>query len=364
MTKAGFYEAGLFYDTTAVTLHMTLQNDLLLRVARKLAADRTPVWLMRQAGRILPEYRRVREAAKDFKTLVKTPELAAEVTIQPVDILGVDAAIIFSDILVIPEAMGLNYEMEERKGPVFPKKISAVADLKSLHVAEPEELSYVTEAIRLTKRQLNGRVPLIGFAGAPWTIFSYMVEGSGSKTFSAAKKLLYTQPAFAHQLLEMITQSTIRYLKAQIEAGADIIQIFDSWAGILSPEQYNEFALPYISKICDAIDQVPKIVFAKGAFFARANMNSVACDVVGLDWNMEISESRKLLPDKVLQGNLDPCALYGSFDDIRRETKKMLNAFGPSRHIANLGHGLYPDTEVDKVKCFIDTVKAHSQSRS
>jgi uroporphyrinogen decarboxylase len=247
---------------------------------------------------------------------------------------------------------------------VFPKKISAVADLKSLHIAEPEELRYVTDAIRLTKRQLNGRVPLIGFAGAPWTIFSYMVEGSGSKTFSAAKKMLYTQPAFAHQVLEMITQSTIRYLQAQIQAGADLIQVFDSWAGILSPEQYNEFSLPYIAKICDAIHEVPKIVFAKGAFFARASLNSIACDVVGLDWNMEVNESRKLLPDKVLQGNLDPCALYGSFDDIRRETKKMLNAFGPSRHIANLGHGLYPDTEVDKVKCFIDTVKAHSQSRS
>ncbi|MGC1244514.1 MAG: uroporphyrinogen decarboxylase [Chryseosolibacter sp.] len=338
---------------------MKLQNDILLKVARHVPAERTPVWLMRQAGRILPEYRRVRAAAKDFKTLVKTPELAAEVTIQPVDILGVDAAIIFSDILVIPEAMGLNYEMEEKRGPVFPKKISATADLKSLHVAEADELGYVIEAIKLTKRQLNGRVPLIGFAGAPWTIFSYMIEGSGSKTFSVAKKMLYTQPAFAHQLLEMITQSTIHYLKAQIQAGADLIQVFDSWAGILSPEQYNEFSLPYISRICDAIQDVPKIVFAKGAFFAREKMNSISCDVVGLDWNMEIEESRRLLPNKVLQGNLDPCALYGSFDDIRRETTKMLNAFGPTAHIANLGHGLYPDTEVDKVKCFIDTVKSH-----
>lgn len=331
----------------------------MLQVAGNLSAERTPVWLMRQAGRILPEYRKVREAAKDFKTLVKTPELAAEVTLQPVDILCVDAAIIFSDILVIPEAMGLNYEMEEKRGPVFPKRIASVADLKSLHIAEAAELNYVMEAIKLTKRALNGRVPLIGFAGAPWTIFSYMIEGSGSKTFSEAKKTLYTQPAFSHQLLEMITQSTIRYLKGQIAAGADIIQIFDSWAGVLSPEQYNEFALPYISKICDAINEVPKIVFAKGAYFARANMNSVSCQVVGLDWNMDIAESRALLPNKVLQGNLDPCALYGSFDDVKRETKKMLNAFGPSAHIANLGHGLYPDTEVDKVKCFIDTVKEY-----
>jgi uroporphyrinogen decarboxylase len=338
---------------------MNLKNDLLLKASRKQPVDRTPVWLMRQAGRILPEYRQVREAAGDFKTMVKTPELSAEVTIQPVDILGVDAAIIFSDILVIPEAMGLNYEMEEKRGPVFPKRISSPSDLKKLHVAQAGELNYVMDAIKLTKRELNGRVPLIGFAGAPWTIFSYMIEGSGSKTFSEAKKALYSQPSFSHQLLEMVTQSTINYLKAQVAAGADIVQIFDSWAGILSPAQYREFALPYISRICDAVQEVPKIVFAKGAFFARQNLNSVNCQVVGLDWNMEIEESRKLLPDKVLQGNLDPCALYGSFDEVRAETRKMLKAFEGSPHIANLGHGLYPDTEVDKVKCFIDTVKEY-----
>jgi uroporphyrinogen decarboxylase len=338
---------------------MDLQNDLLLRASRKQPVERTPVWLMRQAGRVLPEYRKVREAAGDFKTLVKTPELAAEVTIQPVDILGVDAAIIFSDILVIPEAMGLNYEMEEKRGPVFPKRISSSADLKNLHVAEAGELNYVLDAIRLTKRELNGRVPLIGFAGAPWTIFSYMIEGSGSKTFSEARKVLYSQPALSHQLLDMITQSTIHYLKAQVAAGADIVQVFDSWAGILSPGQYREFALPYISRICDAVPEVPKIVFAKGAFFARENLNNINCQVVGLDWNMEIAESRKLVADKVLQGNLDPCALYGSFHEVRSETKTMLKAFEGTPHIANLGHGLYPDTEVDKVKCFIDTVKEY-----
>lgn len=334
-----------------------VDNKLILQVATKRPADRTPVWLMRQAGRVLPEYRRVRERAGDFKTLVKTPELAAEVTIQPVDILAVDAAIIFSDILVIPEAMGLDYEMEEKRGPIFPKRIQSVADLKSLRVAEAEELGYVLEAIRLAKAGLNGRVPLIGFAGAPWTIFAYMVEGSGSKTFSAARKVLYTQPSFAHQLLDLITQSTINYLKGQVRAGADIIQIFDSWAGILGPAQYEEFSMPYISRICAAIQDVPKIVFSKGAFFARGKFNDISCDVVGLDWNMDISESRRLLPSKVLQGNLDPCALYGSLEDVRRETTKMLDAFGTTAHIANLGHGLYPDTEVDKVKCFIDTVK-------
>ena len=340
---------------------MQLKNNLFLRAAKGEKTERTPVWLMRQAGRILLEYRKVREEkAKDFKTLVKTPELATEVTIQPVDILQVDAAIIFSDILVIPEAMGLNYEMEEKRGPLFPKRITAESDLKSLHIAQADELQYVLDAISLTKRELNERVPLIGFAGAPWTIFSYMVEGKGSKTFSDAKKMLYTQPEFSHKLLELITQSTINYLKGQIKAGADVLQIFDSWAGILGPDQYSDFSLRYISKICDAITEVPVIVFAKGAFFARAQMNKIRCSVVGLDWNMDIKESRELLPDKVLQGNLDPCALYGSFDDIKRETKKMLDAFGPHKHIANLGHGLYPDTEADKVKCYIDTVKEYS----
>lgn len=336
---------------------MQLKNDLLIRAAKGLDVERTPVWLMRQAGRILPEYRKVRETARDFKMLVKTPELATEVTIQPVDILHVDAAIIFSDILVIPEAMGLSYEMEEKKGPIFPKRIKSAADLGDLHIAQGEELKYVTDAIRLTKHELNGRVPLIGFAGAPWTIFSYMVEGKGSKTFSLAKKMLYTEPELSHRLLDMITKSTIHYLKAQIEAGADIVQIFDSWAGILGPRQYEEFSLRYISQICDSISAVPKIVFAKGAFFARAKMNELRCEAVGLDWNMDINESRAMLPNKTLQGNLDPCALYGSLDQVKHETIKMLRSFGGSRHIANLGHGLYPDTEVDKVKCFIDTVK-------
>jgi len=336
---------------------MIFKNDLLLRRASGKPAERTPVWLMRQAGRILPEYRKVRSSVKDFKELVKTPELAAEVTIQPVEILGVDAAIIFSDILVIPEAMGLDYEMRENKGPVFPKRIETGSDLDELRVAELHDLNYVMDAIRLTKKELNARVPLIGFAGAPWTILSYMVEGGGSKTFSKAKRLLYANPEMAHRLLTMITASTIKYLKAQIGAGADIIQIFDSWAGILGPSQYSEFSMKYISNICDAIDEVPVIVFAKGAFYARNEMNQLNCEVIGLDWNMDIRESKKMLPNKVLQGNLDPCALYGSFEDIRRETSNMLNAFGSHPHIANLGHGLHPDTEVDKVKCYIDTVK-------
>ncbi|MEP0712916.1 MAG: uroporphyrinogen decarboxylase family protein, partial [Algoriphagus sp.] len=220
------------------------------------------------------------------------------------------------------------------------------------------ELRYVTDAIHITRKALNGRVPLIGFAGAPWTIFSYMVEGHGSKTFSAAREMLYTQPAFSHRLLQMITDSTINYLKAQIEAGAQLVQIFDSWAGILGPKQYAEFSLPYIAQICDAINSVPKTVFAKGAFFAREEMGKLNCETIGLDWNMGIAESRKLIgSEKTLQGNLDPAALYGTADQVREATIDMMEQFRGTRHIANLGHGVYPDINPEMVKVFIQTVK-------
>lgn len=340
---------------------MNLKNDLLLRAARGEKTERTPVWMMRQAGRILAEYRAVREKAGSFIKLATTPEMAAEVTLQPVDLLGVDAAIIFSDILVIPEAMGLPYEMAEQRGPVFPSTVHNLADLKKLHIAEPEtDLKYVLDAIKITKQGLAGRVPLIGFAGAPFTIFCYMTEGKGSKTFSVAKKHLYADPEFSHTLLQQITDSTIAYLKAQIVAGADIVQLFDSWAGILSPEQYRVFSLPYIKQICDAITEAPVTVFAKGAFFARKEIGELNCSVVGLDWNMDIAESRELIPNKTLQGNLDPCVLYSSFDQIRAEVKNMVGQFGTQRYIANLGHGVYPDTDPDKVRCFIEAVKEYS----
>lgn len=339
---------------------MKLHNDLFLRAAKGEIVERTPVWLMRQAGRILPEYRAVRKQAGSFITLAKTPEMAAEVTIQPVDILGVDAAIIFSDILVIPEAMGLPYEMIEKKGPFFPKVVQSKKDIDGLKIADAEsDLGYVLEAIDIVKRELNGRVPLIGFAGAPFTILCYMIEGQGSKTFSKAKKMLYTQPKLAHSLLQKITDSTIAYLKAQINHGTDLVQIFDSWAGILSPKQYKAFALPYIKQICDAIEETPVTVFAKGAYFARRDIGKLDCQVVGLDWNMDIRESRRLIPNKTLQGNLDPCVLYGSNRSIESHVKKMLKSFGSQYHIANLGHGVYPDTNPDKVKCFIETVKAY-----
>ncbi len=340
---------------------MKLQNDLLLRAAKGERVERVPVWMMRQAGRILPEYRAVREKAGSFIKLATTPELAAEVTIQPVDILGTDAAIIFSDILVVPEAMGLPYEMVETKGPIFPKVIQNKKDIDTLRISNPEkELSYVLKAIDIVKKELNGRVPLLGFAGAPFTIFCYMVEGKGSKTFSIAKKMLYSEPDLAHSLLQKITDTTIAYLKAQALHGADLVQIFDSWAGILSPDQYRKFSLPYIAQICDAINEVPVTVFAKGAFFARKEMAKLNCDVVGLDWNMDITESRRMIPHKTLQGNLDPCVLYSSFKDIEKHTKKMIKNFGGQKYIANLGHGVYPDTDPDKVKCFIDTVKNYT----
>ncbi len=353
----------LFDSKFVLSLNMEiLQNDLLLRAARGEQVERVPVWMMRQAGRILPEYRAVREQAGSFIQLATNPELAAEVTIQPVDILGVDAAIIFSDILVVPEAMGLPYIMEERVGPIFPEVIKSMADVDKLEVANPhEKLAYVLDAIKIVKAELNGRVPLIGFAGAPFTLLCYMLEGRGSKTFSKAKKYLYSDAALSHALLQKITDTTIAYLKAQIAAGANLVQIFDSWAGILSPAQYKEYSLPYIAQICDAITEVPVTVFAKGAFFAREDMAKLNCETIGLDWNMDIAESRRLIgANKTLQGNLDPCVLYASFDEIKKQTRSMLDQFGGQRHIANLGHGVYPDTDPEKVKCFIETVKEYS----
>jgi len=343
---------------------MPLQNDLLLRAARGEYVERTPVWLMRQAGRILKEYREVRAKAGSFINLVTNPELAAEVTIQPVDILGVDAAIIFSDILVIPEAMGLPYEMVESKGPNFPKVVRSMADVDALGIAQASDLQYVMDALKITKDKLQNRVPLIGFAGAPFTLLAYMIEGSGSKTFSKAKAYLYQEPELCHALLEKITASTINYLKGQIAAGADLVQIFDSWAGILSPTQYSEFSLKYIQAICTAITEVPVTVFAKGAYFALPEMNDLSCQTIGLDWNMNAADARLTMPSKTLQGNLDPCALFASHDNIIAETKNMIDAFGTQNYIANLGHGLYPDINPENVKTFINTVKTYSEQKA
>lgn len=334
-----------------------LKNDLLLRAARGEAVERTPVWLMRQAGRILPEYRAVRESVKGFKELVKNPELVCEVTLQPVDILDVDAAIIFSDILVIPEAMGLNYEMIESKGPFFPKTVTSDKDVAELTSDVVPNLQYVFESLRLTKAALNNRVPLIGFAGAPWTIFSYMIEGKGSKTFSNAKKMLYTNPVLSQQLLNKITTATIAYLKEQVKNGADIVQVFDSWAGVLSKQQYVEFALPYIQRITQEIREVPVILFAKDAHYILKEFEQTNCAVIGLDWTIDPQQARSEAPGKTLQGNMDPCVLYADKETIKKETIKMLQAFGSQKYIANLGHGVYPDVAKDNARLFVDTIK-------
>lgn len=337
-----------------------MKNDLFLRAARGEQVERPPVWLMRQAGRSLPEYRAVRASVSGFKELVKNPQLAAEVTVQPVDILGVDAAIIFSDILVVPEAMGCNYEMVESVGPVFPDPISSVGDIEKLTVEGAEEsLAYVTDALLETKKVLNGRVPLIGFAGAPFTIFTYMIEGKGSKTFSKAKAWLYKNPEASHKLLQKITDFTISYLRTQIKAGADLVQVFDSWAGVLSPETFNTFSLPYIQQICKAINEVPVTVFAKGAWFGMEEMSSLDCQVLGLDWNIKPELARQWAPDKTLQGNLDPCVLYGTPETVAKEVTRMIDRFGSQKYIVNLGHGVYPDTPVTSLKTVIETVKAY-----
>lgn len=341
---------------------MKVHNDIFLKAARGEQTERPPVWLMRQAGRILPQYRALRGSLSGFKELVETPHLAAEVTIQPIDELDVDAAIIFSDILVIPEAMGLTYEMVEKRGPLFPETIKSQSDIDRLISGEKaaEELTYVYDALQITKKELNGRVPLIGFSGAPWTILAYMVEGSGSKTFSKAKKFLYTEPKAAHALLQKITDTTIAYLKQKVASGADLIQIFDSWAGILSPEQFKTFAAPYIAQIAAAITEVPVTVFAKNAWFAYEELGKTNCNVLGLDWNTQPDFVRQLVgSEKVFQGNLDPCQLYAQPDEVRQATLDMLAKFGKGKHIANLGHGVYPDTPLDSVKTFVNTVKSY-----
>jgi uroporphyrinogen decarboxylase len=338
-----------------------MKNDLFLRTLRGETTQRKPVWMMRQAGRILPEYRAIRERLSGFKELVETPELACEVTLQPVDLLGVDAAIIFSDILVIPEAMGLSYLMEEKRGPLFPRTIQSLADIETLRSGQEAaaELEYVYQALRLTKRALNDRVPLIGFAGAPFTIFAYMVEGSGSKTFSKAKKMLYQAPEMAKALLDKITEATIAYLQQKIQAGADAIQIFDSWAGVLSPQDFRTYSLPYLERIAKALAPHPVILFAKDAGHSLREMAATGCSALGLGWTTDAQEVRSSLGNKiVLQGNLDPCALYAEPKQVEAMTKSMLQRFGP-HHIANLGHGVYPDTPLDGVKAFIETVKSY-----
>jgi uroporphyrinogen decarboxylase len=343
---------------------LKLKNDLIIKAAKRLPTERTPIWIMRQAGRYLPEYRAVR-SKHDFLTMCKTPELAAEVTIQPVDIIGVDAAIIFSDILVIPEAMGMHLEMHEGRGPVFSEPIKSSEDLAKLKDPDPtKELKYVLDAISLTKKELNGRVPVIGFAGAPWTILTYMVEGQGSKSFSKVKKLIYGNPELAHSLLEKITRATAEYLSAQIEAGASLVQIFDTWAGLLSPRDYQVFALRYVYQLISEIKRKdePVIYFPKGVHYLMHELKKVGADAISVDWTLELTKVRRKIGEKVaIQGNLDPTVLYADPNFIKREARKVLESFGKGDgHIFNLGHGILPDIDPENVKVLVNYVKEES----
>ena len=338
-----------------------IKNDLLLRVLRKEKVERPPVWMMRQAGRYLPDYLKLK-AKYDFFTRVQTPELACEITLQPIDQIGVDAAIIFSDILVIPQAMGLKVLMEEGKGPSLPKIIETQKDIDELITDGAEDsLRYMYDALSLTKRELNGRVPLIGFAGAPWTILCYMVEGKGSKTWEKAKQFAYTQPLLAHQLLQKITDITISYLKLQARAGADTVQLFDSWAGSLSPADLKIFAQPYLLQIADALkDDVPVILFPKGSWYALKELSESSAAGVGIDWCISPEYARQLTNNKiVLQGNFDPAKLLAPIPEIKKAVKEMIDAFGVQNFIANLGHGITPNIPVDHARVFVDAVKEY-----
>jgi uroporphyrinogen decarboxylase len=341
----------------------TLKNDLLLRALDNKPVPRPPVWMMRQAGRYLPDYIKLRNQY-DFFTRVQTPELACAITLQPVDQVGVDAAIIFSDILVIPQAMGLEVLMEEGKGPSLPKVIRTQQDIDELVTEGAEQsLDYVMKALTLTKQELNGRVPLIGFAGAPWTILCYMIEGKGSKTWDKAKQFAYTEPELAKQLLQKITDITIQYLKAQVKAGADTVQVFDSWAGALSPADFKTYAQPYLFQIADALkDDAPVILFPKGSWYALEDISLSSASGVGLDWTINPTLARKLSGNRItLQGNFDPAKLLAPIPQIKNWVKEMIDGFGTQQYIANLGHGITPNVPVDHARAFVDAVKEYGQ---
>lgn len=338
-------------------------SSKLLAAARRVNAGCPPVWFMRQAGRYLPEYREVRKKA-DFLTMVRTPELAAEVTVQPVDIVGVDAAIIFSDILVVPEAMGMHLVMDEGSGPHFPAPLRDRAAVRALAAPDVHDtIAYTLDAIRLTKKALDGRVPLIGFAGAPWTLASYMIEGEGTKHFHVVKKFVFREPALVHDLLARLTVVIGDFLIAQVQAGAEIVQLFDSWGSALAPRQYAEFALPYVQQIIARVKGetgVPVISFAPGAGASlEAMARTSGADVLGIDWQTNASVARQIADQygKATQGNLDPVALFGTPDEVRTRTEQMLREMYSTGYIANLGHGVLPDTPVENAKAFVQTVK-------
>ncbi|MBI2619707.1 MAG: uroporphyrinogen decarboxylase [Ignavibacteriales bacterium] len=344
----------------------SVTNDLFLRACRREPVKRTPVWMMRQAGRYLPEYRAIR-AKTDFLTLCRTPELVSEVSIQPVELIGVDACIVFSDILVVPEAMGMELIVDEGKGgPRFPQPVRSRDDIDRLAVPDPHDrLKYVLDAVALTKKNLNGRVPLIGFAGSPWTLATYMVEGRGSKNFRYVKELIYSNPKDAHRLLEKLARSVAEYLNAKLEAGAQAVQIFDTWGGILPPDEFREFSLHYIEHVLSLLKKngAPVIVFCKDSNHSLEAIADLAPDVIGLDWTIDIGKARMLVGSQVsLQGNLDPTMLYAPPETIRSGVIRILEKYGKgSGHIFNLGHGILPDVPVEHAKEFVRAVQEESR---
>jgi uroporphyrinogen decarboxylase len=347
-----------------------LKNDRLLRTLLRQPVDVTPVWIMRQAGRYLPEYRAVREKAGDFKTLCTTPELACEVTLQPLRRFALDAAILFSDILTIPDAMGLGLYFTEGEGPQFKKPIRTAADIAALPVPDPEsELKYVMDAVRLIRRELHGQVPLIGFAGSPWTLATYMVEGGGSKDFGLVKSMMFDQPKLMHQLLDVLAHAVAAYLNAQVAAGAQALMLFDTWGGVLTPRDYREFSLRYMERIIQGLTrehegrQVPVILFTKNGGQWLETMADSGADALGIDWTTDLGDARARVGQRVaLQGNMDPSLLYAAPERIRREVDTILASYGQGNGLVfNLGHGIHPHVQPDKVAVVVDAV--HDLSR-
>lgn len=348
----------------------TLKNDRLVRALLRQDVDMTPVWIMRQAGRYLPEYRNTRQQAGSFLNLCQTPELACEVTLQPLRRFPLDAAILFSDILTVPDAMGLGLKMIENEGPSFTRPVRSRADIDKLSVPDPETaLGYVMDAVRLIKRELNNEVPLIGFAGSPWTIATYMVEGRSSKEYGIIKGLLYDDPAAMHQLLELVSTAVTVYLNAQIAAGVDVVQLFDTWGGILGPRAYREFSLQYMERIIDGLQRerdgkrIPVILFSKGCGNRIEDMIGAGSDAIGLDWTVDVGDIRTHCGGRVaLQGNLDPGVLYAGPDVIRREVSNILESYGAGPgHVFNLGHGIHPQIDPEHVAVLVDAVHEMSQ---
>ncbi len=344
-----------------------LENDILLRAAFGRDTPRTPLWIMRQAGRNLPEYRALREK-HEFFDVVRTPELAAEVRLQPLERFELDAAIIFCDFLVVPQALGLTVEMVPGKGPHFPEPVNTPGDLDRLRPpSDLSSLQYVFDALTLTRRRLQGRAALIGFAGAPWALMAYMIEGGSSKNFKTAKSWLFRHPEAAHELLQALTDVVARYLEHQVRAGAQAVQVFDSWAGLLGPREFRTFILPYLRQIAEHLEQThpetPRIIFAKGAHYALQDLAGAGYHVISIDWTMDPGRARRAVgTDITLQGNLDPSVLYAQPEDIRKHVRRMLDGFGARRHIANLGHGMHPGHDPDHVRVLVEAVREYSAS--